>query len=92
MELILTSQARLVALQEQDREDRLAFQRRLANLQRQQADCWFVNWNGSTRSRSSMTTGLDEQTTFRHERKTFRHEPKTFTRERKHFRYRRCAF
>jgi len=38
MEFIVASQARLVAVKEQDREDRLAFQRRLADLQRQQAE------------------------------------------------------
>jgi hypothetical protein len=38
MEFILASQARLVAVQEKDREDRLTFQRRLADPQRQQAE------------------------------------------------------
>lgn len=38
MDFILSSQARLAAAQEQDRQDRVAFERRLADLQRQQAE------------------------------------------------------
>ena len=38
MEFIVASQARLAAAQEHDRQDRVAFERRLADLQRQQAE------------------------------------------------------